>query len=174
MKYLCTKNTAVSLVETLTQLLAHELNYWTLLTFAAQTPPSPPSSHHQTPRVSRCNIQTKMGVKGHKRRCVATLKVGASTLALLTLGELAASSTCSRPNLRDADTTWVGRTSRLRCVLHRRAPTLTLLDHTPFHEDDTEDHKQEANLWIGRAPVRERIQMGEGSALSKQSWLEHA
>lgn len=57
-KYLCTANTAVSLVETLGQLLANELNYWTLLTFAAQTPPSPPSSHRRTPRVSRCNIRT--------------------------------------------------------------------------------------------------------------------
>lgn len=96
---------------------------------------------------------TQTSGKSRKRRCDAALKVGASTLAHLTLGELAASSACSRPNLRDAETTRVGRTSPSRCVLHRRAPPLTLLDHAPFHEDDTEDHKQEAGLWVGRTPV---------------------
>lgn len=39
-------------------------NYWTLLTFAAQTPPSPPSWHPRTPRVSLCNIRTHKLVLG--------------------------------------------------------------------------------------------------------------
>lgn len=139
----------------LPQPLAHKLNYWTLSYFCRTN--SSVTTFFTSPNSSCFSLQhsdTQTSGKSRKCRRDAALKVGASTLAHLTLGELAASSACSRPDLRDAEATRVGRASPSRCVLPRRAPPpLTLLDHAPFHEDNTEDHKQEAGLWVGGTPV---------------------
>lgn len=74
-----------------------------------------------------------------------------------------------RPAGGAQETTRVGRASLSHSVLHSRALTLTLLDHTPFHEDETEDDKQEAGLRVGGIPVHTWIQINEGSPQYKHA-----
>lgn len=47
--------------------------------------------------------------------------------------------------------------------------TLTLFDDASFHEDDTEDHKQQSRLGVGGAPARRETEITQRSTRSKRS-----